>query len=161
MNGESGLIVSERDSTDGFIERYIKDKGYELKNKGKDGKNIFLKAMSDQLPKMLFFLLPVFALILKLFYVRRKFRYLEHIIFSLHLHTFIFILLFFVVFFSYYYVTLAVLIIILVYTFFALRNVYKQSIFKTLVKLFFILLVYLISFIPAAIVLLLLTVIFV
>lgn len=39
-----------------------------------------------------FLLLPVFALILKLFYIRRRFYYIRHLLFSIHLHTFIFII---------------------------------------------------------------------
>lgn len=41
----------------------------------------------------LFILMPIFALILKLFYIRRKRLYIDHLIFSLHLHGFAFVLL--------------------------------------------------------------------
>ena len=40
-----------------------------------------------------FLLLPIFALILKLFYVRRKQLYIRHLIFSIHLHSFLFMIL--------------------------------------------------------------------
>ena len=40
-----------------------------------------------------FMLLPVFALILKLVYVRRKQNYMRHLIFSIHIHSFIFTIL--------------------------------------------------------------------
>ncbi len=40
-----------------------------------------------------FILLPLFALILKLFYVRRKKLYIQHLIFSIHLHSFLFMIL--------------------------------------------------------------------
>lgn len=43
------------------------------------------------LPQTLFFMLPVFALILKLFYVFRRRLYMEHIIVALHSHAFLFI----------------------------------------------------------------------
>jgi hypothetical protein len=38
-------------------------------------------------------LLPLFALILKLFYIRRKQLYIKHLIFSIHLHSFLFMIL--------------------------------------------------------------------
>lgn len=39
-----------------------------------------------------FFLLPVFALILKLFYFRQDHFYMRHLVFSIHFHSFVFIL---------------------------------------------------------------------
>jgi hypothetical protein len=43
------------------------------------------------LPQAMFFMIPVFALVLKLFYVFRRRLYMEHLIVSLHSHAFIFI----------------------------------------------------------------------
>lgn len=45
---------------------------------------VYLKSVLKALPKGLFVLLPLFALILFLFY--RKFPYVDHIVFSLHFH---------------------------------------------------------------------------
>lgn len=42
------------------------------------------------LPKMMFVFLPLVALLLKLFYIRSKRYYMEHLIFTLHNHAFIF-----------------------------------------------------------------------
>jgi len=41
---------------------------------------------------MMFLLLPFFALILKILYVRRRWYYAEHFIFALHIHAFVFAL---------------------------------------------------------------------
>lgn len=41
--------------------------------------------LSDDLPRLMFVLLPIFALLLKLLYARRL--YFDHLIFSVHLHT--------------------------------------------------------------------------
>ena len=41
--------------------------------------------LSDDLPRLMFVLLPVFALLLKLMYFRRL--YFDHLVFSIHLHT--------------------------------------------------------------------------
>ena len=40
-----------------------------------------------------FLLLPIFALLLKLIYIRRKQNYMRHLVFSIHVHSFIFIVL--------------------------------------------------------------------
>ena len=57
---------------------------------------IFPVGMLEQIPKLMFFLLPVYGIILKMF-DRRRF-YVFYLIFSLHLHT-VFYLLFIVLFF--------------------------------------------------------------
>ena len=41
--------------------------------------------LSDDLPRLMFVLLPVFALLMKIAYIRRL--YFDHLIFSIHLHT--------------------------------------------------------------------------
>jgi hypothetical protein len=43
------------------------------------------------IPKMLFFLMPALALLLKLFFRRKDYLYVDHAIMSLHLHSFLFI----------------------------------------------------------------------
>ena len=50
----------------------------------------FLETVIDQGPYLMFFVLPVFAVLLKLLYVRRGRLYAEHMIFSLHAHAFAF-----------------------------------------------------------------------
>jgi hypothetical protein len=63
-------------------------------NKG-PGKEEALHRIADGffsvLPQTMFFMIPVFALVLKLFYVFRRRLYMEHLIVSLHSHAFIFI----------------------------------------------------------------------
>ena len=50
--------------------------------------------MIHNCPKVLFISLPIFALLLKLLYVRRKqFYYVDHGIFSIHLYIFSFLIL--------------------------------------------------------------------
>jgi len=49
-----------------------------------------LESMIDRGPYVMFLMLPVFAFLLKLLYIRRGRLYVEHLIFSLHLHAFAF-----------------------------------------------------------------------
>lgn len=51
----------------------------------------FVDGMIDRAPYLMFLLVPTFALLLKLLYLRRKRLYLEHIIFALHVHAFAFL----------------------------------------------------------------------
>ncbi len=53
----------------------------------------FFNALLGDIPKMMFFLLPAFAVSLKLLYWRARRLYVEHLIFLLHVHAFTFLLL--------------------------------------------------------------------
>src|SRR5690606_36272091 len=50
-----------------------------------------LRNALGQLPTVMFLLLPVFALLLKGFYLRRDWYYSEHLVFALHTHAFAFV----------------------------------------------------------------------
>ncbi len=47
----------------------------------------FVEGLTRRLPQMMFFLLPVFALMLWLFYAGSPYHYLQHLVFSVHYHT--------------------------------------------------------------------------
>ena len=96
-------------------------------------------ALLDYIPKMMFVLLPAFALSLKLLYLRSKRFYIEHLIFGLHLHAFLFLLLtiFLLVDFAAPHAAAAAPVavcVFLLYAYRAMSVVYKQSWSKTLVK---------------------------
>ncbi|MEM0962466.1 MAG: DUF3667 domain-containing protein, partial [Bacteroidota bacterium] len=50
----------------------------------------FLRDAIGRVPTVLFFILPVFALLLKVLYIRRGWYYAEHLVFALHTHAFAF-----------------------------------------------------------------------
>lgn len=58
-----------------------------------DNPELLLRQIKSQAPQMMFFLLPVFALILKLLYLFSRRFYMEHLILALHTHAFIFVML--------------------------------------------------------------------
>ncbi|MGH8121193.1 MAG: DUF3667 domain-containing protein, partial [Rudaea sp.] len=64
---------------------------------GKDPKPFFAGAVSV-LPQVLFVLMPLFALLLKIFYIFKRRLYMEHLIVALHSHSFIFLSLFLLTF---------------------------------------------------------------
>lgn len=51
----------------------------------------FVRDFIERLPFVMFLLLPVFALLLKVIYIRRKWFYTEHLVFGLHTHAFAFV----------------------------------------------------------------------
>ena len=52
----------------------------------------FIESLVEYLPQMMFLLLPVFALLLKFCYLFSPFHYLQHLVFSLHFHSFVYLL---------------------------------------------------------------------
>jgi hypothetical protein len=56
--------------------------------------NLFVDKVLDVLPATMFVLLPLVALLLKFWYLFAKKFYVEHLIFALHNHAFIFVILF-------------------------------------------------------------------
>ena len=132
-----------------WIERQFMYKSFELNDRfGKNsvaiGKAV-LEEFFHSIPKMMFVLLPLFALMLKLLYIRRKeFYYIDHMIFTLHLYVFTFIAL--LVIFGLNkinaslhwtivnYLVALVTITIFFYFYKALRNYYRQSRTKTILK---------------------------
>jgi Protein of unknown function (DUF3667) len=60
----------------------------EASRKVKEHPEAFVDAGVANLPRAFFLLLPIFALLLKLFYRRQGWYYLDHLIFALHHHAF-------------------------------------------------------------------------
>lgn len=94
----------------------------------------FLKALLGDIPKMMFFLLPLFAVLLKLLYLRTRRLYVEHLVFLLHVHAFGFLALAPLLLPHTDWLTVLVCLVIPTYVFAALRVVYKQGWLKTGIK---------------------------
>ncbi len=78
---------------DGFVLRNIMRRRFEMRDKYGDNANAVLQAkMWHHYPKLMFLLLPFFALLMKWIYGRKDLYYADHAIFAIHMHTFIFML---------------------------------------------------------------------
>lgn len=97
---------------------------------------LLVNAVVNLLPKAMFLLLPLFALLLKLIYVRTGRPYVEHLVFSLHFHSFVFILLTISLVSGQFFVWLAASLVFWVYLFFGMKRAYGQGWRKTLLKHF-------------------------
>jgi len=105
----------------------------------------FRDSIIHSLPQMLFISLPLLALLLKLLYVRRKkFYYVNHAIFSIHLYIFIFIALLFILslgklneqlnFGLITFINGLLYLGLFFYAYKAMRNFYQQGRAKTILK---------------------------
>lgn len=146
-----------------WIERQLVYKQFEINEKYKGNPKGIISALMNNLlhsiPQILFITLPVFAFLLKLLYIRqKKFYYVNHAIFTIHLFVFVFIVL--LVIFGVNkiagatgaswlgYLSGLLTILIFFYSYKAMCNFYQQGRKKTLVKF---LLLHFINFIIASV----------
>tara|TARA_R110000868_G_scaffold30589_7_gene112973 strand:+ start:4039 stop:5172 length:1134 start_codon:yes stop_codon:yes gene_type:complete len=97
----------------------------------------FFNTIIARLPFVIFFFLPVFTLFIWLLYIRKKYNYTEHLIFSFHNQSLLFILLIISVLIdTFFNINLSALLLLAfgVYLFIAMRKFYMQGWFKTFVK---------------------------
>ena len=97
--------------------------------------------ITEWMPRLMFFLIPVFALILKMCYLKSDRFYIHHLVFSLHFHAFVFLLLFFLLPFDAAYDDLTDLIAVIamvIYLFLSMQRVYAESIARTTIKFMFL-----------------------
>ena len=113
-----------------------------------------------QLPRVLFVLLPVFALLLKLIYIRRKRFYIEHLVFALHTHALIFLIATPAALIQTDIAGAALAILSLLYLYVSMKRFYSQGWFKTFLKSALLLVAYISTIAPAMIIALGLTVMF-
>lgn len=123
--------------TNKFKNRYLYRKVVDLALIEENPK-IFFDYLFSKLPFIIFFYLPVFALIIWLFYFYRPINYMEHLVFTFHVQStfFVFVLLGELVdlIFKTDAFTGIALLVFLYYLYKALRNFYKEGRFLTIVK---------------------------
>lgn len=127
---------------DGWLMHFIQTRQIEITEKYKDNGEAFVEtftsSFSSNFSKIFFFLLPIFALILKLLYVRRDFYYSEHLVFSIYFYNFFFLAgSFYMIFNVIPYLGWAATVVgfwIAIYLLVAMKRMYKQGKKKTVLK---------------------------
>ncbi|RZL50224.1 MAG: DUF3667 domain-containing protein [Pedobacter sp.] len=87
---EKNQAALAKDKRDGFLKHYFVKRTLEL-DEYENPEEKFIEDFLHKIPKMMFLLLPMFALILKLVYINKNKYYYEHLIYSFHLHSAIFL----------------------------------------------------------------------
>jgi hypothetical protein len=117
---------------------------------GEHGTNLqlFVKTLISNLPYMMLCCIPLFALVLKLLYVRRKVFYIDHLIYALHIHSFAYLATILIILATFglnrvasgapagWIITL-LWIAFALQIFLSIRRVYRQSWFVSIFKFFF------------------------
>lgn len=143
-------------STEKWLEKRAREKF------GEHGTNIqlFLVTLMSNLPYMMLVCIPLFAIVLKILYMRRRIFYIDHLIYALHIHSFAYLGVMVLVLATIGIEraaigTLGGLIIAPLWTAFAIqiflsiRKVYRQGWFISVFKFFFGGFVYLIVLVSA------------
>ena len=145
---DSIQLTLPADQKDNWFERQLEYKNIHISSKYGDDNSALWTDVSKKFihlfPYMLFVSLPLYALFLKLLYVRKKRYYVEHIIFLIYLYifTFLFLLLYFGVDAMYDkwgfgWIKIIKGILLLAGTYYAyksMRKFYEQGRFKTFLK---------------------------
>lgn len=116
---------------------------------GEDGAKLkpFLETVRNNIPVMMLCCIPLFAFILKILYIRQRRFYVEHLVYSLHIHTFLYVAIIITALGVMVakqtlpvlagWITLLMTCAILVQIFLSIRRVYRQGWFFTTVKFLF------------------------
>jgi hypothetical protein len=99
-----------------------------------DAMRAVVSDLLDYAPHMMFVLLPLFALLLKLLYIRRRRYYAEHFVFALHVHAFYFLMFFVMLALPWGELNTLFLFAMAAYLWLAMKRVYAQGWFRTTVK---------------------------
>lgn len=113
---------------------------------GENGVNVkvFFLTLVDHLPAMMLCCIPLFALVLKVLYIRKRLFYIDHLIYSLHIHAFAYLVIMIVGFGSWGlsrslpavqpFATAALILAAVALLLISIRRVYRQGWFISVIK---------------------------
>jgi hypothetical protein len=113
---------------------------------GENGVNlkVFFVTLVSNLPAMMLCCIPLFAFVLKVLYIRKRFLYIDHLIYALHIHAFAYLAIMIVGFSSWElaqraptiqpFATAIFVIAAILLLLFSIRRVYRQGWFISLFK---------------------------
>jgi hypothetical protein len=138
-SAQNALPVEERD---GWFSRKMNYRQIDLQNKyegkGEQFKQEFSDAFTANFPKVFFFLLPVFALLLKLLYIRRGYYYSEHLVASIYFYNFFFLVgsisILIEIIPGMTWFSDVIMLLVLIYWLIAMKKIYQQGWGKTILK---------------------------
>ena len=152
LAAQQKLPVSKRD---GVLLKLYNKKAFTYKAEyGNRTKEVLLEQFEHNIPKMMFLLLPICALILMLAFADKRKYYVEYMIYTFHLHCFIFLFLSITIILKWLipnetvsgWIDFLSTIAIIWYVYKSLRIVYRRSSFRTITKMIGASLMYLVSF---------------
>jgi hypothetical protein len=86
--GERPFVVFDDAKSTTPFERWIEGRAKEKMGEHGTKMGLFISTLFSNLPYMMLCCIPLFALVLKILYIRRRLFYIDHLIYALHIHTF-------------------------------------------------------------------------
>src|SRR4030095_13224347 len=86
--GERPFVVFDQNKSSTPFERWIEARAKEKMGEKGTKMGLFISTLFSNLPYMMLCCIPLFALVLKVLYIRRRIFYIDHLIYALHIHTF-------------------------------------------------------------------------
>ena len=138
MNKGTKLTFTKNDS--GAVERRFGHRFAAGLKKVKSDPQLLFDKLREHTPQVIFLLLPLFALLLKVMYIRSNIYYIQHIVFTFYFHSYVFFILLLIALLNYtewnivatYAEVLLIAIPLNLYR--GMVRVYGQSLRKTFVK---------------------------
>jgi Protein of unknown function (DUF3667) len=82
------LVFDENEKSSTPFEKWLEARAKEKMGEHGTKMGLFISTLFSNLPYMMLACIPLFALVLKILYVRRRTFYIDHLIYALHIHTF-------------------------------------------------------------------------
>jgi len=89
--GERSFVVVNGTKASTPFERWIEARAKEKMGEHGTRMGLFIATLVSNLPYMMLCCIPLFAFVLKILYFRRHIFYIDHLIYALHIHTFLYV----------------------------------------------------------------------
>ena len=135
INNALDSLGYEKNFTNRFL--FTRAKSLHSFSKNEDTREQFFNQLLSYGSIALFIFLPFFTLFLKFYFIRRKYTYVDHLIFVFHVQTVFFMLFSIYFIFLIFHVTPALWVFLglfLLYLYLAMKKFYQQGYFKTFLK---------------------------
>src|SRR4029077_12978505 len=86
--GERPFVFVDSSKSSTPFERWVETRAKEKMGEHGTKMGLFIATLFNNLPYMMLCCIPLFALVLKLLYIRRRIFYIDHLVYALHIHTF-------------------------------------------------------------------------
>src|SRR5438093_5277320 len=89
--GQRPFVVFDQAKSTTPFERWVEARAKEKMGEHGTKMGLFIATLFSNLPYMMLCCIPLFAFVLKILYIRRHIFYIDHLIYALHIHTFVYI----------------------------------------------------------------------
>jgi ribosomal protein L32 len=86
--GERPFVFVDSSKSSTPFERWVETRAKEKMGEHGTKMGLFIATLFSNLPYMMLCCIPLFALVLKLLYIRRRIFYIDHLVYALHIHSF-------------------------------------------------------------------------